>query len=142
MTFVEFVIFFPPSGATALVNSLVSSSKLDYCNSLYSVISQAKQISTHSKPIASVIINTSKYHNITPTLKKLHWLPIKQRIDYKICLLTYKTSRYNRTVLGSKRIFSEMVGARALVRAPLDRWRFSRHFGISHISMTSAVSEL
>ena len=32
-----------------------------------------------------------KYQHITPTLKKLHWLPIKQRIDYKICLLTYKT---------------------------------------------------
>ena len=38
-----------------------------------------------------VITNTSKYQHITPTLKKLHWLPIKQRIDYKICLLTYKT---------------------------------------------------
>ena len=25
------------------------------------------------------------------TVKKLHWLPIKQRIDYKTCLLTYKT---------------------------------------------------
>ena len=23
--------------------------------------------------------------------KKLHWLPIKQRINYKLCLLTYKT---------------------------------------------------
>ena len=32
-----------------------------------------------------------KYQHITPTLKKLHWLPIKQRIDYKLCLLTYKT---------------------------------------------------
>ena len=31
-------------------------------------------------------INTSHQHS-----KKLHWLPIKQRIDYKICLLTYKT---------------------------------------------------
>ena len=30
-------------------------------------------------------INTSHQH------KKLHWLPIKQRIDYKTCLLTYKT---------------------------------------------------
>ena len=38
-----------------------------------------------------VITNTSKYQHITPTLKKLHWLPIKQRIDYKLCLLTYKT---------------------------------------------------
>ena len=41
--------------------------------------------------LARVITNTSKYQHITPSLKKLHWLPIKQRIDYKICLLTYKT---------------------------------------------------
>ena len=38
-----------------------------------------------------VISYTSKYQHITPTLKKLHWLPIKQRIDYKLCLLAYKT---------------------------------------------------
>ena len=31
-------------------------------------------------------INTSHQHS-----KKLHWLPIKRRIDYKICLLTNKT---------------------------------------------------
>ena len=45
---------------------------------------------SHSKLIG-VITNTSKYQHITPTLKKLHWLPIKQRIDNKLCLLTYKT---------------------------------------------------
>ena len=33
--------------------------------------------------LARVITYTSKYQHITPTLKKLHWLPIKQRIDYK-----------------------------------------------------------
>ena len=38
-------------------------------------------------------LHTTTQH-ITPTLKKLHWLPIKQRIDYKICLLTYKTLTY------------------------------------------------
>ena len=42
-------------------------------------------------PLASVIINTSKYQNIIPLLTKLHWLPIKQRIDYKVCLFIYKT---------------------------------------------------
>ena len=26
----------------------------------------------------------------TPTLKELHWLPIKQRVDYKLCLLVHK----------------------------------------------------
>ena len=82
----------PLSTATALANSLVSS-KLDYCNSLYSGISQTNlnKLQRIQNSLARVITNTSKYQHITPTLKKLHWLPIKQRIDYKICLLTYKT---------------------------------------------------
>ena len=41
--------------------------------------------------LAHVITSTLKYQYITTILKNLHWLPIKQRIDYKICLLTYKT---------------------------------------------------
>ena len=78
--------------ATALANSLVSS-KLDYCNSLYSGISQTNlnKLQRIQNSLARFITNTSKYQHITPTLKKLHWLPIKQRIDYKTCLLTYKT---------------------------------------------------
>ena len=82
----------PLSAATALANSLVSS-KLDYCNSLDSGISQSNlnKLQRIQNSLARVITNTSKYQHITPTLKKLHWLPIKQRIDYKLCLLTYKT---------------------------------------------------
>ena len=41
--------------------------------------------------LARVVTNTSKFEQITPILKKLHWLPIKQRIDYKLRLLTYRT---------------------------------------------------
>ena len=82
----------PLSTATALANSLVSS-KLDYCNLLYAGISQTNlnKLQHIQNSLARVITNTSKYQHITATLKKLHWLPIKQRIDYKICLLTYKT---------------------------------------------------
>jgi hypothetical protein len=29
--------------------------------------------------------------HITPTLRSLHWLPIRQRITFKIACLTYKT---------------------------------------------------
>ena len=82
----------PLSAATALANSLVTS-KLDYCNSLYSGISQTNlnKLQRIQNSLARVITNTSKYQHITPTLKNLHWLPIKQRIEYKLCLLTYKT---------------------------------------------------
>ena len=82
----------PLSAATVLANSLVSS-KLDYCNSHYNGISQANlnKIQRIQKTLARVVTNTSKFEHITPILKKLYWLPIKQRIDYKLCLLTYKT---------------------------------------------------
>ena len=39
----------------------------------------------------SIIKNISKFEHITPVLKNLHWLPVKHCIDYKTCLLTYKT---------------------------------------------------
>ena len=91
-TSVEFVIFFLFLQLQKLANSLVSS-KLDYCNSLYSGISQVNlnKLQRIQNSLARVITNTSKYQHITPILKKLHWLPIKRRIDYKLCLLTYKT---------------------------------------------------
>ena len=69
----------PLSAATALANSLVSS-KLDYCNSLYNGISQANlnKIQRIQNTLARVVTNTSKFEHITPILKKLHWLPIRQ----------------------------------------------------------------
>ena len=73
------------------------SSKLDYCNSLYNGISQANlnKIQRIQNTLARVVTNTSKFEHIIPILKKLHWLPIKQRIDYKLCLLTYKTHKFS-----------------------------------------------
>ena len=88
-TSVVFVISFLFLQLQRLANSLVSS-KLDYCNSLYNGISQANlnKIQRIQNTLARVVTNTSKFEHITPVLKKLHWLPIKQRIDYKLCLLT------------------------------------------------------
>ena len=40
---------------------------------------------------ARVISKTRKYDHITPTLIQLHWLPIRQRIKFKILLLTWKS---------------------------------------------------
>ena len=63
------------------------------CPSSSTGISQANlnKIQRIQNTLARVVTNTSQFEHITPMLKKLHWLPIKQRIDYKLCLLTYKT---------------------------------------------------
>ena len=35
--------------------------------------------------------NTRKYDHITRILQKLHWLPVRQRIHFKILLITCKS---------------------------------------------------
>ena len=55
---------------------------------------------------ARVVTRSSKYSSITPTLKKLHWLPVKYRIIFKVVLLTFKAlhgsaPNYLRTLLQS-----------------------------------------
>ena len=77
----------PPSIAITLANSLVSS-RLDYCNSLYFSMSKQniQKLQRVKNSLVRAITQTSKYRHITPILKDLHWLPITQRIEYKISL--------------------------------------------------------
>ena len=62
---------------------------------------RSKQTSNNSKLSCArhhLAYYTPKRDHIKPVLEKLHWLPIKQRIDYKICLLTYKSLHLNQPV--------------------------------------------
>lgn len=40
---------------------------------------------------ARVLKNTRKLDHITPVLKSIHWVPVSQKIDFKILLLAYKS---------------------------------------------------
>ena len=67
-------------------------SRLDYCNSLlFGTKSRIiKRLQYCQNNAARLITQSRKYEHITPVLKSLHWLPVLQRIEYKILLLTYK----------------------------------------------------
>ena len=41
-------------------------------------------------PLCRIVSHTSRFNSITPERKKLHWLPIEYRIQFKINLLTFK----------------------------------------------------
>ena len=74
-----------------LVNSSVTS-KMDYCNSLLYGLDDLslRPIQLCQNNAARVITRQRKRDHITPALRKLHWLPVRQRITYKTLLLTYK----------------------------------------------------
>lgn len=81
-----------------LANALVTS-RLDYCNSLFygMTLSLSKKLQSVQNSLARVVMpHIKRYDHIAPTLKQLHWLPVRQRIIFKIALLTHKVLRNNR----------------------------------------------
>ena len=41
--------------------------------------------------VAGILCGLSKYDHVTSALVSLHWLPVKQRINFKIILMVYKS---------------------------------------------------
>ena len=68
------------------------SSRLDYCNSLFLSLTdfELRRLLWVQNSLCRVVTHSSKYSHITPQLKKLHWLSVKYRIQFKIHLITYK----------------------------------------------------
>ena len=75
----------------SLVNAFVSS-RLDYCNSLFYGINKGllTKLQHIQNAAARLISGARKYDHVTPVLKQLHWLPVRQRVSFKIAVLVYK----------------------------------------------------
>ena len=74
-------------------NALVSN-KLDYCNSLFynPPDTSIGRLQLVQNSLARFVFpSVRRCHHISPTLAKLHWLPIRQRIVSKIATITHKT---------------------------------------------------
>ncbi|XP_073330272.1 uncharacterized protein [Pagrus major] len=77
--------------AEVVLHALVSS-RLDYCNVLFSglPICTTRSLQLVQNSAARLLTKTSRFCHITPVLASLHWLPIQARADFKVLLLTYK----------------------------------------------------
>ena len=77
--------------AKLLANALVSS-RLDYCNSVLSGIAETEitKLQRSLNRLARVVTKSPSFTRSVPLLRSLHCLPVKYRVHYKICLLTYK----------------------------------------------------
>ena len=83
--------FLTPSVAKTIATSLIGI-KLDYCNSVLFNVTE-KEISKLQgvqNCLARVVTKCPRFCHITPLLKSLHWLPVRYRIKFKLCFLTYQ----------------------------------------------------
>ena len=70
----------------------VSTSRLDYCNSLFINMSRANmyKLQKVQNAAARLVVRKRKREGVSKVLKELHWLPVESRVIFKILLLVYK----------------------------------------------------
>ena len=79
--------------ATKTLISAFVLSRIDYCNSLLAgcpkyLLFKLQKVQNNA---ARLVLRCSKSSHATPMLQSLHWLPIENRIVYKLSLLCYKS---------------------------------------------------
>ena len=74
-----------------LLHAMITS-RIDYCNSLLCGLPDncLNKLQRVKKAAARPITGTANFSHITPMLRSLHWLPIKQRVQFKMLILVFK----------------------------------------------------
>ena len=77
--------------AKLTVQSFVST-HLDYCNSLMYGIADGlmQRLQAVQNAAARLITSARRRDHISPVLRQLHWLPVRQRVQFKLTVLVFK----------------------------------------------------
>ena len=80
----------------SLVHSFIVS-RVDYCNSLFLGLPNylLRKLQSIINKSARLIFSLAPRVPTTSYLIELHWLPIKARIEFKICLIVFKALKFN-----------------------------------------------
>jgi hypothetical protein len=83
--------YFDDKSMESLVHSFVTS-HIDYGNAMFAGLPDVTigKLQRLQNAAARLVTRSSKYDSITAILKERHWLPVKYRVKFKICLLVYK----------------------------------------------------
>ena len=70
---------------------------MDYCNSLFIELPNVilKKVQSVLNRAVRLILNPPPRVPTTSSIIELHWLPLKARIECKICLITFKALKFN-----------------------------------------------
>lgn len=102
-------------------------SRLDYCNSLYYGLPNyiLKKLQNIMNRAARLIDGLPPRDRITPVLINLHWLPIKARIVFKICVLTHQALKLGKPGYIQATLRSFSVNTNLTLRHATDEHRLN-----------------
>ena len=108
------------SATEKLIHAVISS-RLDYANSLlFGVCSNHfSRLQTIQNTAARIVLRANRHSHITPLLNELHWLPVKQRVNYKLLLLAFRGLK-----LGTPAYLSDVLHPTTRVRSSRSRYLF------------------
>ena len=92
---VKYSIMYNVSIINESINQSIS--KSDYCNSLFHNMPEKDiaRLQRVQNCLAIVVTKAPRFSRSVPILKRLHWLPVKFRIHFKICAITFRTLKEN-----------------------------------------------
>src|SRR5664279_3647928 len=66
-------------------------SRIDYCNAILAGLPETtlQPLTRVLHTAARTVLKLSRKDHITPALQSLHWLPVKERIKFKLCLVMH-----------------------------------------------------
>jgi len=80
------------AASKTLVQAFVSC-RLDYCNSLFFGISEGlmNRLQSVQNAAARLVTGTRRSDHILPVLRQLHWLLVRQHVDFKVATLVHQS---------------------------------------------------
>jgi len=130
--------------AQRLVSAFVLA-RIDYCNALLAELPAITlaPLQRVQNAAARLVLNLKPYGHITPAFMELHWLPVRQRIAYKLCLLVHKVLTgqaplYLSELMHPVADISLRSSLRSAVSSDIDVPRTRLHFGDRAFSVAGA----
>ena len=73
------------------IYQIIVTTRMDYCNSILAALPQSSidPLQRVQNAAARLITGTGTREHITPARQSLHWLPVKFRITFKLCVLMH-----------------------------------------------------